>query len=373
MTRRLSSWRDPLALLVLVLCTACASDAQPVAAQPTPHEASSIPRFQPRGDRAGPVIAVVGENEYTELTDYVIPFSVLTESGVGEVVALGTAPGPIRMFPALRLTPQATIAEFDRAHPEGADYVIVPAVHRMEDPVLLGFVTAQAARGATVVGICDGTWVLAHAGLLEGRRATGHWYSFEDLEKKFPATEWTRDTRYVADDTVVTTTGVTASIPASLALVEAIAGPGPARALADRLGVERYGAEHDSDAYRLSAGKAWTAASNWLARWSHESIAVPLAPGVDELALALQVDALARTYRSEVVATAVDANPIATKRGLLVTPDEVAGGKSFDRVVAPRSGDDAARALDETLADIEQWYGRPTADFVALQLEYPRP
>lgn len=63
----------------------------------------------------------------------------------------------------------------------------------------------------------------ANAGLLEGHRATGHWYSLPSLQK-FSGTTWIRDQRYVSDGVVVTTTGVTASIPASHALGEAIAG-----------------------------------------------------------------------------------------------------------------------------------------------------
>lgn len=355
------------------LSSACSTDAEPIAAAPVAQAASAIRGFAPRPGRARPLIAVVGENTYTELTDYVIPYAVLTESGVADVVALATKAGPIRMLPSLTLSPQATVDEFDAAHPDGADYVIVPAVHAIEDPALIGWVDAQARKGAAIVGICDGAWVLAHAGLLEGRRATGHWFSFSDLEEKFPGTHWTRDTRYVADGPIVTTTGVTASIPASLALVEAIAGSALARRLADRLGVEDWSAEHRSEDFRLSAGDAWTAASNWLARWSHERIGVPLEPGVDELALALQVDALARTYRSDVVSMSADAAPVLTRRGLIIVPDGTTDATSVDRTVAPRPGDDAARALDETLVDIEHWYGRKTADFVALQLEYPRP
>ncbi len=360
------------ASLLTLLC-ACTTGAEPVTEAAAPPVPASIRGFEPRADRPRPLIAVVGENTYTELTDYVIPYAVLTESGVADVVALATKPGPLRMLPALSISPQATVGEFDALHPDGADYVIVPAVHAVEDPVLLAWVNAQASKGAAIVGICDGAWVLAHAGLLEGRRATSHWFSFSDLEDEFPGTHWTRDTRYVADGPIVTTTGVTASIPASLALVEAIAGFEQARIVADRLGVEDWSSEHQSDAFRLSAGNAWTAASNWLALWSHERIGVPLEPGMDELALALQVDALARTYRSEVISTSHDLAPVRTRRGLLIIPDDISDSTSTDRVVVPRPGLDAARALDETLVEIERWYGAPTADFVALQLEYPRP
>lgn len=190
--------------------------AGPAAGVPQAVEAEPdrLPAYQPRFGRARPVVAVVAENYYTELSDYVVPYGILSASNATDVHALATQPGTVRMFPAsLTLAPQATTDDFDRRFPEGADYVIVPAVHRDDDPKLLAWVAAQARKGATVVGVCDGVWVLARAGLLEGRNATGHWYSFDDLRKAYPKTQWLRGKRYVADGKVVTTTGVTATIP----------------------------------------------------------------------------------------------------------------------------------------------------------------
>ncbi|MEM9907593.1 MAG: DJ-1/PfpI family protein [Cyanobacteria bacterium P01_D01_bin.44] len=212
---------------------------------------SSIPDYIPRFARAKPVIAVVAENSFTELTDYIVPYGILAESGVAEVFAIATTPDPIRMLPALRFKPQATIAEFDSRFPKGADYVIVPAVMRQKDPTLLGWVCAQAEKGATLVGVCDGVWVLANAGLLKGRKSVGHWFSFNRLKKKFPDTEWLRNTRYVADGNVITTTGVTAAIPVSVALVGAIAGQDQAAALAQRIGIQSWGTGHQSEQFKL--------------------------------------------------------------------------------------------------------------------------
>src|SRR5262249_54764623 len=161
-----------------------------------------------------------------------------------------------------------TIDAFDAAHPRGADVVIVPAVHDASDARLIGWLKAQAAHGATLVGICDGVWAVAATGALDGKRATGHWYSLRGLASKHPRTTWVRDRRYVRDGPVMTTTGVTASIPASLALVEEIAGTSRAEDVARRLGVHGWSAEHDSNLFSLSARDAATAARNWLAFWS---------------------------------------------------------------------------------------------------------
>ena len=208
-----------VSLITLVSSRAFAGNLTPPA-----NAAETIAPYRARFGRPHPIIAVAGQSRGSETTDYLVPYGVLTQSGAAQVIALGTQPGPIQLMPALKIVPQATLAEFDARFPDGADYVIVPAVHEPDDATLVGWVRAQAHKGAVIVGVCDGVWVVANAGLLRGRRATGHWYSLSRLEHKFSNTRWVRNRRYVADDSVVTTTGVTASIPVSLALVEAIAG-----------------------------------------------------------------------------------------------------------------------------------------------------
>lgn len=87
--------------------------------------------------REPPLIAIVGINDATETTDYIIPYGILRRANVADVIALATEAGPVKLFPALRVDPDATIDEFDRMHPDGADYVIVPAMSRDDDPKVI--------------------------------------------------------------------------------------------------------------------------------------------------------------------------------------------------------------------------------------------
>jgi transcriptional regulator GlxA family with amidase domain len=335
-------------------------------------KAFSLLTYTPRFNRTQPVIAVVAENTFTELTDYVIPYGILSESGVAQVRAIATRPGPIQMFPALSLEPQATVAEFDVQFPEGADYVVVPAVMRQQDPALLEWIRSQANRGAILVGICDGAWVLANAGLLDGRKATGHWFSFKKLAKQFPQTTWQRDTRYVADGNIITTTGVTASIPVCIALVEAIAGQEQAASLAQNLGVQDWSLQHQSQQFQLRAKHIWTAIANKLAFWSHQDIGIPIDAGVDEVVLALVADAYSRTYRSKAFSLASSSQPVMSQRGLTIRPDRTQSAvQPVDRIVELQSDRPPIALFDKTLQEIKQMYGSGTAAFVALQLEYP--
>jgi putative intracellular protease/amidase len=125
--------------------------------------------------RERPLIATIGINDATEATDYLMPYGILRRSNAADVVALATGPGPVTLYPALTVEPQATVAEFDAQHPDGADYVIVPAMSRNDDPAVLEWLRSQAAGGATMIGVCAGATVLAQAGLLDGKRATTHW------------------------------------------------------------------------------------------------------------------------------------------------------------------------------------------------------
>ena len=173
--------------------------------------------------RRRPLIAIVGINDATEVSDDLMPYGVLRRADVADVVLLATEPGPVTLYPALKIEPEATVAAFDAQHPDGADYVIVPAMSRDDDPAALQWLKSQAAKGATIIGVCVGALVVGEAGLLDGKRATTHWYDVEDLLEKHPAIHYVAERRLVVDQGVATTTGITASMPISLTLMRPLA------------------------------------------------------------------------------------------------------------------------------------------------------
>jgi transcriptional regulator GlxA family with amidase domain len=335
-----------------------------------------IPAYQARLGRRRPVIAVLAENSGTELVDFVIPYGVLARSGVAEVFAVAMQAGPITMRPALRIQPQATIAQFDARFPDGADYLIVPAMVSRDDPRLLAWIAAQAGKGGTVVSICDGALVVADAGLLKRRRATAHWATEGLRAEKYPDTHWLRNIRYVADGRMISSAGISAALPVSLALVEAIAGPRVAGSVAQQLGVDGWSAAHDSERFRPKFGvnlRAF-AATNYTNRWLHsrQRIGLPLSAGIDEIALALTADPYSRTGCSQVYGLSASSEPVRTSNGLLVLPERIIGaGPRLDRVLPALDATPPAQMLDQTLAGIARRYGRLTAFGVALDFEYP--
>ncbi len=338
-----------------------------------PDAPNQIAPYQQRFGRAQPVVAVAGANAGTELSDYVVPYAILAQSGAAEVLAVATTEGPLQLRPNLRIAPHATLATFDQRFPDGADYVIVPALANADDPALVAWIRAQAAKGATIVSICDGALVAARAGVFKGRRATGHWATHAQRARDFPDTRWLTNVRYVADGKAVSSAGISAAIPTSLALVQAIAGRPRADALAAAIGASGWSDQHDSTQFSLSAGMLVTYARNKLFS-APDALGIPLVAGIDELGLALATDAIARTRRAKAYAVAETALPVRSRNGLDILPEPAATLAPLTLRTMPLAtltGDGAP--LDSILARLEQRYGRASAKLAADEMEYPMP
>ncbi|SCK32025.1 Transcriptional regulator GlxA family, contains an amidase domain and an AraC-type DNA-binding HTH domain [Variovorax sp. HW608] len=112
--------------------------------------------------------------------------------------------------------------------------VIDPLATSIE-PALLRLVDKLGGRSQRTCGLCTGSFVLADAGLLEGRRATTHWYWADALQQRHPAVQVEADRIYVTDGPVWTSAGMTAEIDLALGLVEMDLGAEIARSVAHRL------------------------------------------------------------------------------------------------------------------------------------------
>lgn len=321
----------------------------------------------PKVGRTRPLVVVVGDNAGAEVTDFIVPYGVLKDSGVADVRAVSARPGPLQLHMALKIRPDQTIAQFDAAEPAGADIVVVPAQMKPHDKALVAWVKAQADRGAVIVSICEGARVVARAGLFRGRHATTHWGAMNALAKAYPDTVWVRDRRYVQDGPVISTTGVSASLPVSLALVEAIGGRDVAQATAARFGVSGWSAAHRTAAFTLTGGEIAQAVGIMAAVWSHETVEAPVADGVDEVALALRADVWSRTFRARVVSTRPGLKPVRSRHGLVILPD--AEPKAGRHVIAAGPAPAAAQ-LDTALAAIGRRYGPFAERMARLGLEY---
>lgn len=105
------------------------------------------------------------------------------------------------------------------------DTLIVAGGHgtleAIEDKALLDYVGWASKRANRIVSICTGALILAELGLLDGRRATTHWWWCPVLSQRYPKVTVDADALYVKDEHIWTSAGVTAGMDLSLALVEA--------------------------------------------------------------------------------------------------------------------------------------------------------
>jgi transcriptional regulator GlxA family with amidase domain len=321
-----------------------------------------------------PVIAIGVDSAGTELTDFMIPHAVLTESGVARVVSVALHAGRIRLRPGtVSIEPDLTMAAFDAANSRGADYVVVPALVDHESPAIAAWIRAQAARGATIVSICEGARTVAKSGVLEGRRATTHWSALGELSKRYPGTTWVRNLRYVVDDHIITTTGVSAALPASIVLIDRIAGRAAAESMARRVGLTTWDPTHDTDAFHVTRWIYVKGAWNTLAPWRHEAVGVRVAPGFDEIALAFTVDAISRSIRGRAFTASEDGAPVTGRQGLRISVDRpYAAIETGTREIAlPSPLLPPASALDSAIVRLTSWYGSDAAELISLGMEHP--
>ncbi|MFF8725039.1 GlxA family transcriptional regulator [Streptomyces sp. NPDC015171] len=122
---------------------------------------------------------------------------------------------------------------------EEADLIAVPAgetyAERAYPAELLAALRRAADRGARVLSVCSGVFVLAAAGLLDGRRCAVHWHHAEQLARRYPGLTVEPDVLYVDEDPVITSAGTAAGIDACLHLVRKEQGPEVANKIARRM------------------------------------------------------------------------------------------------------------------------------------------
>jgi cyclohexyl-isocyanide hydratase len=152
--------------------------------------------------------------------DFTGPFEVLSRIPDSTFHILAKERAPIRDTRGLVLIPEQTLSEAPLLDmllvPGGAGVNVV-----MEDDAVLAFIRRQAKGAKFMMSVCTGALVLGAAGLLKGRRATTHWASHHFL-KQFGATPVNE--RFVVDQNVLTTAGVTAGIDGALCMAALLRG-----------------------------------------------------------------------------------------------------------------------------------------------------
>ena len=220
-----------------------------------------------------------------QLLDASGPISVFETAGrmanaAISIKVLAAKPGPVRSSSGVELVargfpPASDISTLIIAGGSGVDAAIGCTK-------TLAFVRAVARRGVRVASVCSGAYVLAEAGLLDGRRATTHWQRTQDFVKKYPKVKLEPDRIFIRDGDVWSSAGISAGIDLSLAMAEDDYGPEIARSAARQLVIYHRRAGGQSQFSSLLELKAPSGRFAQLLSWVREHLDAPLT--VEDLA-----------------------------------------------------------------------------------------
>jgi transcriptional regulator GlxA family with amidase domain len=134
-----------------------------------------------------------------------------------EVSVCSADGGPVRTTSSFEVSPSSGSEALRRA-----DTVVVPGYAAILEPPpeeALAAIRAAARRGARLMSVCTGAFALAHAGVLDGRRAATHWAWAGEMAARFPAVEVDPDALFVDEGEVLTSAGLSAGIDLSLHVI----------------------------------------------------------------------------------------------------------------------------------------------------------
>lgn len=168
-----------------------------------------------------------------EVLDFCGPYEVLSVTRLDETTRR-TTPSPfdvslIARLPEVRASGGMQVrADRTLADAGLLDLLVVPGGWGtralVNDDALLVWLRQQAAQVELLASVCTGSLLLGKAGLLDGRRATTHWKSFDLLQELSPRTTVVRDLHVVEDGNRITSAGISAGIDMALRLVEKYCG-----------------------------------------------------------------------------------------------------------------------------------------------------
>lgn len=139
-----------------------------------------------------------------------------------EVFTIGKTKQSIYARAGLKLHPDYSIT----SHPT-PDLLLIPGgvvTKEMEDIDVIAWIKSTASSTPITASICTGAFLLAKAGLLEGKASTTHWEDIDDLRALFPTLHVKENMRWVDENSIVTSAGISAGIDMSLHLVERLMG-----------------------------------------------------------------------------------------------------------------------------------------------------
>ncbi|HBH69664.1 MAG TPA: AraC family transcriptional regulator, partial [Erwinia persicina] len=184
------------------------------------------------------VMATAGFSPFHFSVPCIIFGQSMPQPDLFRVAICAEKPGVVLSDIGLSINVEQGLALLDQA-----DIIIIPYWNNPDErpsQALLEALRKAWQRGAEVVGLCLGTYVLAYAGLLDGHRAATHWEFEKDFTERFPAVHLDSNSLYTSDERLITSAGTAAGIDCCLNIIRDHYGSAVANRVARRMVVPPY-------------------------------------------------------------------------------------------------------------------------------------
>jgi transcriptional regulator GlxA family with amidase domain len=165
------------------------------------------------------ILDITGPFEVFSLASMALQWEGITQETIYSIKILAESPGPIITMSGLQV-----LADAAYDNPElDFDTLLISGgciTHALSDTKLIDWINSMPTKVNRLASVCTGTFLLAEAGLLAGRKATTHWNYCQQLAKQYPMTQVEADHIYIRDGHIFTSGGITSGIDLALAMVE---------------------------------------------------------------------------------------------------------------------------------------------------------
>ncbi|MDF2815162.1 MAG: hypothetical protein K0Q81_1362 [Paenibacillus sp.] len=356
----------------------------------------------PPYDPSKPTVAVLLGSETTEIIDFLAPYELFSATNSFNVFAVAPTREATTLSGTLDVLPHYSFDQLDTMLGKSPDVLVVPYIFHMEKETYQpvdAYLRKHASGASTILSICGGAVNLAKAGLLEGKSAATHWSRISREIKNYPAVNWIRDRRFVADGNIVSSAGLTSGIDASLYVISNLLGEQKAALAAQAIRYPETHFRHDPSMEPHYNGLEDTPYYlNIAFSLKKQNAGVLMYQGMQETALASVFDTHPASSTTKAFSIAAEASPVRTQHNLYLLPrHHYENAPELDRMYITGTNalslakNDAAKwsalhpqletvyihagqperfVLEAPLEDLAKRTNLPTAEYALKRLEY---
>jgi putative intracellular protease/amidase len=274
----------------------------------------------PKYDANKPTVAVLLANEVTEVFDFLVPYKMFAMTEAYNVYGVAPDREIKSLTGGLDVVPHYSFDELDTMLGKSPDIIVIPFMPILDEqkyaPVR-EWIQKHGGANTTLISICNGAENLADTGLLNGKSAATHWGDVNRLIKKYPKIQWVKDLRYVPQDNIVSSAGLTSGIDATLYVISQQLGEAEAKKVADEMNYPSYDYVKNPKMEPFIAGLSdITYVLNNAYQWNKVKAGVLLYNGADELDLSAAFDTYGASGTTTMLTVSSRNELIVTKHGL---------------------------------------------------------